>query len=443
MKRLIFTLVGIICTLQLSAQQFAFSTAEKLKETVNTEAEEINPRPSEDGSTLYFTRVFSKKNVGGQYAGQDIWYSPKAGNDWETAKNLKVLNNGDNNAVVGINHSGDKLYLINNYTAHSEREKGLVSTNKTDSRKGWSKFEQLPVLVQVPNDHYGFYLTPEEDVLIISMMGEESKGEEDLYVSLNKNGEWEQPRHLGSIVNSSGFEISPFLLDDKKTLFFSSNGMGGKGDADIFYTTRLDDTWTNWSTPQNAGGEINSSAFDAYLAVSSEGQAYFSSNRGLGLSNIYKTKMSIKQEDASPKEEEIVVEEPIEKKEEPIEVEEIKEETPVPLPTDLIVYFDFESDVLTSEAKRKLDGLIQSSANRNDFLLELEGHTDERGTQEYNMDLSRRRVQKVRDYLVNKNLKNSTISVSHRGENELVRTGKNSDDHKLNRRVELVFKRSN
>ena len=70
---------------------------------------------------------------------------------------------------------------------------------------------------------------------------------------------------MGNKINSNKYDISPFLSNGQDTLFFSSNGFGGEGDADIFFSVRQDDSWTNWSTPQNLGNKINTPKFDAYF----------------------------------------------------------------------------------------------------------------------------------------------------------------------------------
>ena len=123
------------------------------------------------------------------------------------------------------------------------------------------------------------------NTIIISQNGPKSFGEEDLYVSEKSSSGWSNPVHMGNVINSTGFEISPFLSESKDTLFFSSNGMGGEGDADIFYSVRQG-SWTQWSVPVNLGAPINSAKFDAYFTYSG-GQVYWSSNRSNVRSDIY------------------------------------------------------------------------------------------------------------------------------------------------------------
>ena len=132
---------------------------------------------------------------------------------------------------------------------------------------------------------YGFHVNEDENVIIISYEGPNSQGQEDLYVSV-KNGEsWSAPQHMGNAINSAGFEIGPFLSKSQDTLFFTSDGFGGEGGADIFYSVK-NGGWTSWSAPINLGPKINSPKFDAYF-VHSGRDCYWSSNRDNERSDIY------------------------------------------------------------------------------------------------------------------------------------------------------------
>jgi hypothetical protein len=84
---------------------------------------------------------------------------------------------------------------------------------------------------------------------------------------------------MGSTINSSGFEMSPFLSKNKKRLYFASSGHPGMGNGDIFYSDRLYDSWEIWSAPKNLGEQVNSKSFDAYFSIYGDSVAYFSSNR--------------------------------------------------------------------------------------------------------------------------------------------------------------------
>ena len=439
MKKNLAIICAVLLVTPLMAQRYEFTKAKKLGEEINSAAEDINPRVTEDGQTLYYTRAFSKKNQGGIYSGQDIWFSTKDGSSWSNGKNLKALNNADNNALIGLNEEATKLYLINNYTAHPRRVQGVVYTSKNAKGK-WDDVQELPVQVEVQNDHYGFFLSPDEQVLVISMMAEGSEGEEDLFVSFNEGETWSAPKHLGSVINSSGYEISPFLSADKKQLFFSSTGFGGEGDADIFMSTRLDDSWTNWSEPVNLGKNINSSAFDAYFVMTESGEVYFSSSRGLaGMSDIYQSTCTKVVETVEDKP---VIADEEEEEDEP-EEKPVDEPKVLPVPADLIVYFNFESAELTADASNKLRGVVNTLKAREDLVVELRGHTDKRGTENYNDGLSSQRAQAVLKYLTGNQLNKDRFKIYSFGEKQLTSEGNSSEAHRKNRRVEVVYKRSN
>ena len=92
-------------------------------------------------------------------------------------------------------------------------------------------------------------------------------GVDDIYVSIKQDGKWTEPKNLGSTINTQFQELSPSLSDDNTTLFFSSNGRKGNGSFDIYSTTRLDDTWTNWSAPVNLGPKVNTEGRELFYRV--------------------------------------------------------------------------------------------------------------------------------------------------------------------------------
>lgn len=284
------TTLVIIQSFILNAQSWKILEPYPLGSGVNSRAEESTPLFSKDSSILYFTRTFDAGNKGGEWD-QDIWYSTRTenGESYNEAQNLKSLNNKFHNAVVGISSDGNRIYLLDAYGGKKDQEKGLaVSERNSNGSWGSPSRVEIPELV-IEGDFYGFYVSPDEKVIIISYKGNESVGEEDLYLSENVNGLWTKPKHLGDAVNSVGYEISPFLTENKDTLFFSSNGFGGLGDADIFYSVKTGSDWTSWSEPINMGAPVNSSKFDAYINIAND-VIYFSSNRDTLRSDIFKTK---------------------------------------------------------------------------------------------------------------------------------------------------------
>jgi hypothetical protein len=126
------------------------------------------------------------------------------------------------------------------------------------------------------------------------MNAPDSKGEEDLYITIkDAKGNWSKVKNLGPAINSTGFEIAPFLSADKQRLYFSSSGHDGYGDSDIYFSDRLYSSYETWSTPRNLGQTINTTGFDAYFSIYGDSLAFFSSNRNGGRSELYSTKVSV------------------------------------------------------------------------------------------------------------------------------------------------------
>ncbi len=119
-----------------------------------------------------------------------------------------------------------------------------------------------------------------------------SLGGQDIWMC-KKNGEdWEKPVNLGFDINTSGDEVFPYIKTDG-TLYFSSNGLPGFGDLDIFSAKLVDGKWL---LNRNEGLFINSSKDDFGVVYVNDSIGYFSSNRegGKGLDDIYSFKYTNK-----------------------------------------------------------------------------------------------------------------------------------------------------
>ena len=99
-------------------------------------------------------------------------------------------------------------------------------------------------------------------------------------------------------------------------------------------------------------------------------------------------------------------------------------------------YFDFDSSSLTDEARAQVDAHIAALQGNNDSV-RLEGHTDERGTREYNLALGERRANAVRDYMVANGVPSYRIETVSYGEENPVAYGSGESNWQQNRRVGL------
>ncbi len=99
-------------------------------------------------------------------------------------------------------------------------------------------------------------------------------------------------------------------------------------------------------------------------------------------------------------------------------------------------YFEYDSSDLKPEAMRALD-VHAKDLKGNGARVVLEGHTDERGTREYNMALGEHRAQAVQRYLVLQGVSPAQLELVSYGEERPVATGSDESSWAQNRRVEL------
>ena len=412
-----------------------FGEATILSKNINSENIEIMPILSENNNTLYYVKDELKQTQDGYKTGQNIWTSSLINGNWSTSEKMTShLNNNSNNAVIGISKDGQRLYLINAYEEENESH-GISISHKKGNH--WSKPEQIEIEgMTYKNDHYyGFYISPDENVLIISMEADNGAGKEDLYISLKKEGIWSTPKSLGKNVNSKGYEMSPFLSPDQNRIYFSSNGFGGLGDADIFYIEKQDGDWFKWSTPINLGENINSIYFDAYFSIGTNNNAYFSSSRNNNNLEIYSSQVNII---------EPIIEEPIAEEKPSVETKPIIiEKDPQPeLEKGEVFnefYFAVNSSILDKEAKELLDNISNLLKEDAELKVELTSHADKRNDENYNLWLTNKRYERAKNYLITNGISENRIIGKGVGESQpKVNCDKCTEEiHRKNRVTEI------
>jgi len=479
---------------------------ENLGKNVNSKYTEIGPIVSPDGNTLYLTRKNHPQNTGGT-KNDDIWYCKRnTDGTWSEAKNIGFpINNNGHNMLTSVSADNNKLYIANTYKPDgSMKGQGLsVTTRKNNS---WNIPSDIEIKNYYNNHQYvNNCLSQDNQILVQAIERKDTKGGADIYVSfLTKNGNYSEPLNLGSVINTSGYETTPFIAADNKTLYFSSNGHAGYGDNDIFVTTRLDDTWKNWSTPLNLGPEINSSDWDAYFTIPASGEVAYmvSYDNTIGEGDIVRIKLP---EAAKPKPVVLVKGKVLNKKTNaPLQAviyyydietnEEVGSATSNPengeyniilqfgkkysfrankenfyavndfldvmnlneykeIEKDLYlvpveigqtirlnnIFFDFNKADLKTESYEELDRLTSFLQDNKKIEIEIAGHTDNVGSDEYNQKLSQQRVESVVAYIVSKGIDKNRLQAKGYGESKPIASNETEEGKSTNRRVEFTI----
>ncbi|WP_313804308.1 OmpA family protein [Flavobacterium sp.] len=471
----------------------------KLPETVsNPKVEETNPVISADGSILYFDRKDYDQNIDG--IKDDIWYSVKdVQGNWSEARNMgRPLNNKDYNFVISTSPDNNTVLLGNKYAADGINPAGAGVSMSTKGLMGWD----IPKTVVIEdyvnkNDYVGYFLSADNKYLLMTVERPEGFGFKDVYVSTAKeDGTWSKPKNLGSTVNTFEEEANPFLAADGKTLYFASRGHQGYGAYDLFVSKRLDDSWTNWSQPENLGNVINSPGYELSIFLSAKGdKAYIGKDR-----DIYEIESTVKQDpvalvkgkvyDSKTKK---VMSAPIvynnlktnrelgtaisdpstgsysivlpygeaysfmaEKQgyyavTQNVDLSKLKEykEIEVDLYLNPIekgetirlnnIFFASGKYQLLSESFAELDKLLAILKSNAAMKIEISGHTDAVGGDADNMTLSNNRANAVMNYLVGKGIAKDRLSAKGYGETKFIATNDTEDGKQQNRRVEFVI----
>lgn len=442
---------------------------DRLSATVNSVYNELKPLVTPDGKTLLFSRQYHPGNTGGEDDPEDIWFSQwdEEKGEWMEAINMGgPLNTIGPNYISSITPDGNTVIITlgNRYTRNGKMKAGVSVSTRTS--EGWTKPVPFEIINEINmHEKANYFLANNREVLIMSVEGDPTFGSRDLYVSfLMDDGRWSEPLNLGQDLNSALEEASPFLAADDKTLYFSSNGYTGYGKHDIYVSRRLDDSWTNWTEPENLGPQINSPEDDAFFNIPPTGEyGYFSRNFTENNSDIFRFELPKEhQPDAvitvrgvvyntktrRPMQARIFYESLPEGKEiGTIESDPLTGEYQIILPTgkmygylaeaegfvainanidlketevygeltkDLFlvpiergaivrlnnIFFDFDKYELKDASFPELNRIIEMMNKNPELQISVEGHTDNIGTVAYNIGLSERRANAVVQYLI-------------------------------------------
>ncbi|MEM0543069.1 OmpA family protein [Flavobacterium sp. j3] len=311
-------------------------------------------------------------------------------------------------------------------------------------------------------------------------------------VAINTDGTYGEPQNLGNKVNTEGNESFPFIADDNKTLFFASSGRQGFGGLDVF---KIDLTA---GEATNLGKPVNSEKDDfAFTFNESKKVGFLSSNRngnddifgatpvcgvdvltvvtdaktGAILSNasvsilddkknVIKTEMSNAKGEVKYR---VECDKPyvvqaskdgyegntfavakgkgptakVDAALQPIDV--IVTETEIVLKP---IFFEYDKSNITQDGAFELDKLVQVMKNNDKMVILAKSHTDNRGSDNYNLKLSERRAKSTVQYIISKGIPASRISGKGMGELEpKVDCGANctEEQHAQNRRSEFLI----
>lgn len=311
-------------------------------------------------------------------------------------------------------------------------------------------------------------------------------------VAVNANGSFGEPQNLSNKVNTEGNESFPFIADDNKTLFFASSGRPGLGGLDVFKIDLTSGEAINLGKPVNSEKDdfafsFNESKKVGFLSSNRNGNddifgasaicgvdvliAVTNAKTGAILANasvsILDAQKNVIATEASNAKGEVTYKVECDKSYSVLAtkdgfeggtfavanskgptsninaalqpIEQIVTETEVVLNP---IYFEYDKSNITQEGAFELDKLVQVMTNNKKLNIEAKSHTDNRGSDQYNLDLSDRRAKSAVQYIISKGIDATRIFGKGMGETEpKVACGDNctEEQYAQNRRAEFLI----
>lgn len=247
--------------------------------TINTRFDDYFPSITADGSLISTTVLVKEAQFENQ---EDLYWSQKNGDIWQIARPLlPPMNTGGNEGSQSFSSDGRYMFFVACNRKEGVGSCDIYYAIRSGDR--WSMPISIGAPVNTAYWESNPSLSPTGDKLFFVSNRPPSFGGKDIWrcdVSILDNGllKFSNAQNLGTPVNTEKDDFAPFIHADNKTMYFSSNGHNGLGLSDIFYTRRS--SQNNWSEPQNIGYPINTHGEESGFVVNAAGdKAYFASNQ--------------------------------------------------------------------------------------------------------------------------------------------------------------------
>ncbi|GHT10947.1 cell envelope biogenesis protein OmpA [Bacteroidia bacterium] len=366
---------------------------EVIDSELNTDYDEGVGALSEDGSTLYYT-----------YCPEDeeyprtayIYKSDRAGAQWSAGQKLDIFRDSTSMSAHPSAGEDGYLYFVSDVKGgYGGKDIWRVKTDEIGS----SSPENLGPEINTPGDEVFPYMR-EDSILYFSSNGHPGMGGLDIFkAKQNEKGKW-AVENMQSPVNSMADDFGITFEGTTEKGFFSSNRNDSRG-ADHIYSFERPGVYVyieGWVLDKEE--ELIENAAVRMVGKDGSNQRFIVRKDGTYVAEIKSGMEYVLMGSASGylnQKQTLLV--PDEEKSETYYVDFYLPSMSKPEVIDNIFYA-FDKATLRPESKEALDGVIAMLEDNPNVTIELSAHTDRKGADVYNMNLSQRRAQSVVDYLI-------------------------------------------
>ena len=464
---------------------------------INSSHEDYGPVISSKSDQIIFSSKRDRRPGINNTVNEDLFYSDNNDGYWGEAKSFgKPVNSIYNEGSACISQDGKTLYFARCECPDCHGNCDLFVATRLKSGK-WGNIKNLGVGVNSNAWDSQPSLSKNEDTLYFASDRLGGFGLSDIYFTTKlKNGQWGVAQNMGPIINTRENEVSPFFHPLYQVLYFSSRGqLLNFGDFDIYKTYRVNG---RWQEPRNIGPLVNGKGSEYYFTIDKESKnLYYARSEEKDLKNLdlfsfplpmeahplavthlqgslidsvtnkplsgiisiidldngIEVASKYAREDGSFDFDLIDNSKYLMLIQSPefftIEKEfDLKQDTIFKIMTSVLDYsiplifsnieFDAGKSVIKPAMENVLDQIVLFLADHPTYGLEISGHTDNGGDPDFNLELSQKRADAIREYILYKGkMARSRIEAWGYGSSDPIKKEVTEEDRRINRRVEF------
>lgn len=427
--------------------QGVWSSPVSLSPNINSELNEGTSTISADGRTIIFTSCYGRKTVGNC----DLYITYKEGNTWSIPVNMgETINSSSWDSQPSLSADGRTLFFVSNRPGGYGKIDIWFSKLGLDQK--WSSPQNAGKIINTSADEVSPFLHANHKTLFFSSEGHEGFGGFDVFKSEWKGGtDFSAPENIGAPINTSADQISVFITADGEDGYYSYETFEADQRRSIIYTFKVPESFRPEVVTNYVAGIVREKDSQRPLEASIE--LYDIQNNEL-VSLVYSDSVSGEYLMVLPEGSQyaLYVNKPgylfestafnyIEKhKVDPVIIDFALQ--PINKGASIVlknIFFDFDSYEIRENSYtelRKIEKFLKTNPDRR---IEIAGHTDNKGSDEYNLNLSRQRAKAVYDYLVNRGISKQQISYKGYGDTDPLVPNDSEENRQKNRRIEFVI----